>query len=84
MNKIKNFLNKNRNYVIGGIATTSLIVPQLAFAEGGVSTTVSSSLQTITTDVLATVAAVAPIGLTIFGAMFAWRKGVQFFKSVTK
>jgi len=84
MKNIKNLLNKNRKYVIGTVAVVGTMVPKLAFAVDGVSTTIASSMQTIVTDTISSIAAIAPIGITIFGTMFAWKKGVQFFKSVTK
>jgi len=44
--------------------------------------TMTTALQTVATDTLACIAAVAPIGLTIFGATLAWRYGVKFFKKL--
>ena len=44
----------------------------------------TTSFQTVTANCLAAIGALAPIGLTIFGAMFAWKKGTQFFKHLTQ
>lgn len=82
--KIKNFLQNNRKVVIASVAITSSILPTVAHAADSVSTTISTSMQTIVTDTIASIAAIAPIGITIFGAMFAWKKGIAFFKQVTK
>lgn len=81
--KIKNLLNNNRKAVISTIGVCSALLPTVAHAEG-VSATITTSMQTIVTDTITSIAAIAPIGITIFGAMFAWKKGLQFFKQVTK
>lgn len=49
-----------------------------------IATAVQTALQAVVTDTIAAIAAVAPIGITIFGATFVWKKGVQFFKGVAK
>lgn len=81
--KIKNLLNNNRKAVISTVGLCSALLPTVAHAES-VSTTITTSMQTIVTDTITSIAAIAPIGITIFGAMFAWKKGLQFFKQVTK
>jgi hypothetical protein len=43
------------------------------------STALSSGLTDVVTNTIACFSAIIPIGLTIFGAKFAWVKGVQFF-----
>lgn len=85
MKKIKNFITEHKVALLTSATGMALNIPQVAFAEGtSVSTMISGSMQTIVTDTIASIAAIAPIGITIFGAMFAWKKGIQFFKSVTK
>ena len=57
----------------------------LAIAEGTVD--IGSTLSTGFTDAVGTVmsamGSILPIGLGLFGAFFAVRKGIQIFKSVT-
>lgn len=52
--------------------------------EASIASTITASFQTIVTDTISTIAAIAPIGITIFGAMFAWKKGKKFFNTVTQ
>lgn len=49
-----------------------------------ITTAITTALQSVVTDTIAAISAVAPIGITIFGATFVWKKGVQFFKGVAK
>lgn len=49
-----------------------------------IATGVSEALRTVVTDTIATMSAVAPIAITIFGTMLAWRYGMRFFKSLSK
>lgn len=83
--KIKNILENNRKAIIATTSICATLVPTIAHAEGvSVSSTISTSMQQIVTDTVSTIAAIAPIGITVFAAMFAWKKGLQFFKQVTK
>lgn len=53
----------------------------------GASSTVSSmtsGLNSVVTDVLAGIAAIAPVALTIFAARFVWKTGIKFFKDIGK
>lgn len=45
---------------------------------------ITTALQTVVTDTIAAITAVAPIGITIFGTMLAWKYGVRFFKTISK
>ena len=47
-----------------------------------ISSTMTTSIQSVVTDTLSCIAAVAPIAITIFGAVFAWKMGVKFFKQL--
>jgi hypothetical protein len=47
-------------------------------------TAMTAAFQSIVTDTMAAIAAVAPIGITIFGAYFVWVKSKSFFKSIAK
>jgi len=87
MKKIKNLIEKNKCYVLSGVTTGSLVVMNVAnkaFATESLSTVIQSSLQTVVNDTLTTIAAIAPIGLTIFGATFCWKYAVKFFKNIAK
>lgn len=84
MKKIKNFINEHKVACCSTVGLAVAQIPSVVFAADDVSATVTSSFQTVVTDTLSCIAAVAPIGITIFGAMFVWRKATQFFKSVSK
>lgn len=85
MNKVKNFIVNNKSKIVGTTTTLALGVSQVAFAaDSSVATSITSSFQTVVTDTLATIAAVAPIALTVFGAMFVWRKAKTFFNNMNK
>lgn len=45
--------------------------------------TVSTAVQSAVTDTLEMFAAVLPIGLTVFAALWGIRKAIRFFKSTT-
>ncbi|HBE9908584.1 TPA: hypothetical protein KNJ60_003880 [Clostridioides difficile] len=76
---------KNKSTIV---ATSSLIVAFSAVncfaAEGDVATSISTSLMPIKTDSLATLVAVAPIGIAIGGAYLVWKYGWRFFKGLAK
>lgn len=85
MNKIKSFMTTTGGKVATGVSmAAALTLPCFAIEGPTVSEVIQTSMQTIVTDTLLTISAVAPIGITIFGAMFCWKKGIQFFKNVTK
>lgn len=44
----------------------------------------TTTFGTVSTICLNGIAAVAPVAITIFGAMFAWKKGIKFFKELTQ
>lgn len=47
-------------------------------------TALTNALNTIKTDALAALAAVAPIGIAIMGGFLVWRYGIKFFKGLAK
>ncbi|HCQ6135217.1 TPA: hypothetical protein OL464_003719 [Clostridioides difficile] len=53
-------------------------------AEGDVSTAIATSLTPVKTDSLATLSAVAPIGILIGGGYLVWKLGWKFFKGLAK
>lgn len=82
--KLKQFLNENKVAVLSTVTACSAMLPSVAHADDSISTVITASFQQIVTDTITSIAAIAPIGITIFGAMFAWKKGKQFFNTVTK
>lgn len=42
----------------------------------------TTAMNTTVTNTIACFSAIIPIGLTIFGAKFAWTKGIQFFSRI--
>lgn len=42
----------------------------------------TTAMNTTVTNTIACFSAIIPIGLTIFGAKFAWVKGIQFFSRI--
>lgn len=44
----------------------------------------TTSFGSVTSVCLSAVAAIAPVGITIFGAMFVWKKGIALFKKITQ
>lgn len=85
MKKIKTFIQENKVALITSVSAMAMSIPTIAHAEApNVAESMTTAMQSIVTQTLASIAAIAPIGITIFGAMFAWKKGIQFFKGVTK
>lgn len=85
MKKFTNFIQSSYGKVATGLTIASVSLPVFASEPtSSIATSISNSMQQIVTDTIATIGAVAPIGITIFGAMFAWKKGIQFFRGVTK
>lgn len=85
-NKIKKVGSK-KVVLYGGIPATVLGVGSTAFASGGggdVSSSITTALTAVKTDALATISAVAPIGIAIMGVFLVWRYGIRFFKSISK
>lgn len=81
--KIKEFIQENRVKLLATFSGVIALSPVSAFAEEvSISTTISSSMQQVVTDTIATMGAVAPIGITIFGAMFCWRKGKKILTAI--
>lgn len=55
-----------------------------AFAEGSQSAAVTAALQTVASDITATITAIAPVALSIVGVFLVWRYGMKFFKALSK
>jgi hypothetical protein len=87
MTQVKKFMSKNKKAVtLSTVTTVALAVTSVsAFADTtDISGAMTTSLQSVVTNTLACIAAVAPIGITIFGAILAWKVGVKFFKGLAK
>lgn len=86
--KIKSFVTEHKVALMSSATAMMVAIPQTAFATEvtppDVASSMATAMQQIVTTTLSAITAIAPIGITIFGAMFAWKKGVQFFKGVTK
>lgn len=86
---MKNFVDKlkNKKYLLSILSAFCMcaLIATTSHASGdtSVSSSVTSSLQTVASDIKSTLAAVAPIGLGIAGAFLAWKLGMKFFKSLT-
>lgn len=90
LKKIKGFLSENSkvsklvmalaivcSFAAVSVGATDPVVPDMT-------TTMTTAITTIVANTLSAIAAVAPIGITIFGAMFLWKKGLAFFNKVAK
>jgi len=75
---------KKLNQKVLVVFTFLMLLTVNAFAEGVADATVVSSFTTIKDDVIATLGAVAPLGLGIMGIFLAWRYGRKIFKIVAK
>lgn len=85
MKKFTNFIQSSYGKVATGLTIASVSLPVFASdPSSSIATSISTSMQQIVTDTMAAISAIAPFAVTIFGATFAWRKGVQFFKGVAK
>lgn len=86
MKKFTNFIQSSYGKVATGLTIASVSLPVFAseVSSSSIATSISTSMQQIVTDTMAAISAIAPLAVTIFGATFAWRKGVQFFKGVAK
>lgn len=90
-----NFIDvvSKKSYKIATMATTGIIaVNQAVFAADetvangmdGIVDSMTSTFSSVSSVCMSAVAAIAPVGVTIFGLMFVWKKGIQFFKKLTQ
>lgn len=93
MEKLQGFINKAKNSISKGKVTalTAMTIGLGAtpvFATDGVTkapdiaTSITSGLTNTANQFIEIVMAIAPIGLTMFAAVFCWKKGMKFFKSM--
>ena len=76
---------KNKKLSIGIMSIITVMATSFgAFAAETQAESVSTALGLVASDILATIAAIAPVALTIAGAFLVWKYGMKFFKSVSK
>ncbi|MEG1492499.1 MAG: hypothetical protein RR394_09645 [Oscillospiraceae bacterium] len=52
--------------------------------DAAIKTALSTAFGSVKTDVLAVIVTALPIGLAIFAAFFGIKKGISFFRSISK
>jgi len=57
--------------------------PMVLF-EGGQAASIAAAFETVQSDALAALTAVAPVAIAIFGAFLVWKLGKKFFSSIAK
>lgn len=85
---MKNFIAKVKGHgkalAVSGVATcltvASVVTPSAATPD--LSSTFSQSISSIQSDVLGYIAVALPVGLAIFGAIIAIKKGISFVRSL--
>jgi hypothetical protein len=75
---------KNKVLVAAGTVGGVLVASSPAFAEGVADTAVTTALQGISNDIVATMGAVAPYGLAILAVFLGFRYGKRIFASLAK
>lgn len=89
MNLIENVRGKvaGAKMKVVGVSTavgTSVLMASNCFAAEDISSAMTTAMGTIKTDMLDVVAVVAPIGIAIAGIFIVWKRGIGFFKSISK
>lgn len=93
MEKFQGLLNKAKNLGIKGKVTalsamgialgaTPVFATDGASSPANIVTSITTGLTSTANQFIEIVMAVAPIGLTMFAAVFCWKKGVKFFKQM--
>lgn len=86
-NEVQSIVN-NTKFKVATFSGTALVafqsVAHAADAAADPITSMTATFGTVSTICLNGIAAVAPVAITIFGAMFAWKKGISFFKQLTQ
>jgi hypothetical protein len=76
---------KNKLLVVGGTVGGVLVAASPAFAAGGTAdTAVTTALEGISNNIVATMGAVAPYGLAILAVFLGFRYGKRIFASLAK
>lgn len=80
----------NTKVAVPVLAAVLIAVPQVAHAAEITPTmpdmgaSLTTAISQVVSNTLSAITAIAPIGITIFGAMFVWKKGLKFFNQTTK
>jgi hypothetical protein len=80
---MKNILKK-AGLVAGSVGTSLGVYAIPCFAAGTADPAVTSALTTIQENAVATLQAIAPIAILIFGSIFVWRVGKKVFNIIAK
>lgn len=92
--KLQGLLNKAKNLGVKGKvtalsamgvvlgATPAFAVEGAPVAPADIATSITSGLTNTANQFIEIVMAIAPIGLTMFAAVFCWKKGMKFFKQM--
>lgn len=72
------------SFAIGGAGVVIASTATAAFAVGTADLTVTTAFTTVSDNAVATLGAVAAIGVTIMGVFLAWKYGRKIFSSVAK
>lgn len=75
---------KSKVVAVPVAASTALLMATNCFAADEVTTAMTTAMTTVKTDMLSVIAVVAPIGIAIAGVILVWRRGIGFFKSISK
>ncbi|OPY59651.1 MAG: hypothetical protein A4E55_00116 [Pelotomaculum sp. PtaU1.Bin035] len=86
---MKNIMTKisllNKKVKVAMIATFVLLIYSLpAFAEGTANTDVTTAFTSLKDDVVATLSAVAALGVGVMAIFLAWKYGRKIFSHVAK
>jgi len=87
LSKLKGFLKENKYALIATGVLSSQVICTTVFATEptiDIAGPLTTAMNTTVTNTIACFSAIIPIGLTIFGAKFAWIKGVSFFSRIAK
>lgn len=75
---------KSKVVAVPVAASTALLMATNCFAADEVATSMTSAMTAVKTDMLSVISVVAPIGIAIAGVILVWRRGIGFFKSISK
>jgi len=78
-------MRKRRLLLIFAVFVLSVALAAPCFAaDPTIGETIGTTLTSVKTDALGTLAAVAPVAIGIMGTFLVWRFGVKFFKRLAK
>lgn len=79
-------LLKSKKFLTGSMTSIMALIPTVIChaADDNITTSMTTAMNTVKTDTLSAISAVAPIGIGIMGAFLVWRYGIRFFKGISK